>query len=98
MLKNYQGIVVVTTNACEHIDDDFQRRTDVVVKFSPPQARERWQIRQLHLPWNHLVDHAYFEDIEVRCEMTGGQIRNAAFPATLLPLDEGSDIKSRHLS
>ena len=43
-LENYQGIVVVTTNAWEHIDNAFQRRTDVVVHFIPPQAQERWHI------------------------------------------------------
>ena len=87
-LENYQGIVVVTTNAWEHIDDAFQRRTDVVVHFIPPQTQERWQIGQLHLPENQVVDHTYFKEVATRYDMTGGQIRNAALPVTLLALDE----------
>lgn len=51
-LENYQGVVVITTNAREDIDNAFQRRMDVVVNFIPPQAQERWQIWQLHLPEN----------------------------------------------
>jgi SpoVK/Ycf46/Vps4 family AAA+-type ATPase len=86
-LENYQGIVVITTNAREHIDDAFQRRMDVVVNFIPPQAQERWQIWQLHLPENHTVDQPYLEDVACRCTMTGGQIRNAALHATLLALE-----------
>ena len=61
-LENYQGIVVITTNASEHIDDAFQRRMDVVVTFIPPQAQERWRIWQLHLPAHHRIDHAYLEE------------------------------------
>ena len=87
-LENYQGIVVVTTNAWEHIDDAFQRRMDVVVSFIPPQALERWHIWQVHLPDDHGVDHDHLEEVAVRCALTGGQIRNAVLPVTLLALDE----------
>jgi len=87
-LENYQGIVDVTTNVWENIDDAFQRRMDVVVNFIPPQAQERWQIWQLHLPENQVVDHTYFKGVATRYDITGGQIRNAALPVTLLALDE----------
>ncbi len=86
-LENYQGIVVVTTNLGEAIDQAFQRRMDVVVHFLRPQAQERWQIWQLHLPETHAVDEAYLEEVAMRCALTGGQIRNAAFHATLLAVD-----------
>ncbi|MCI0393436.1 MAG: ATP-binding protein [Chloroflexi bacterium] len=96
-LEHYQGIVVVTTNAAENIDSAFQRRMDVVVNFVAPQAEERWRIWQLHLPEDHLVDHACLEEVAVRCAITGGQIRNAALHATLLALDEGRPLASWHL-
>ncbi|MGA1839281.1 MAG: AAA family ATPase [bacterium] len=97
-LENYQGIVIVTTNLGEAIDTGFQRRMDVVVNFVRPQALERWQIWQLHLPENHDVDIPYLEDVAVRCTMTGGQIRNAALQATMLALDTGKGIlRSQHL-
>jgi SpoVK/Ycf46/Vps4 family AAA+-type ATPase len=87
-LENYQGIVVVTTNAGENIDSAFQRRMDVVVSFIPPQALERWHIWQVHLPDDHGVDHDHLEEVAVRCALTGGQIRNAVLPVTLLALYE----------
>lgn len=96
-LEHYQGIVVVTTNAAENIDSAFQRRMDVVVNFVAPQAEERWRIWQLHLPQDHLVDEVLLEMVAVRCELTGGQIRNAALQATLLALNGGHSLSAWHL-
>ena len=96
-LEHYQGIVVVTTNAAENIDSAFQRRMDVVVNFVAPQAEERWRIWQLHLPQDRLVDEAMLEMVAVRCELTGGQIRNAALQATLLALNDGRSLSTWHL-
>lgn len=89
-LESYRGIIVVTTNAAQYIDNAFQRRMDVVVQFVPPSAEERWTIWQLHLPPGHMVHPAYLEEISARCPLTGGQIRNAALHATLLAVDDGS--------
>jgi hypothetical protein len=86
-LESYQGIVLITTNAAENIDSAFQRRMDVVLNFTVPQAEERWHIWRLHLPLAHTVDPLALERIAARCAMTGGQIRNAAQLATLLALD-----------
>lgn len=89
-LETYQGIVLITTNAEGNIDTAFKRRLDVVVNFVAPHIQQRWHIWQLHLPENHGVDYAFLEEIALRCTMTGGQIRNAAFHATMLALDEGN--------
>jgi hypothetical protein len=96
-LEHYQGIVVMTTNAAQHIDTAFQRRMDVVVNFLPPQSQERWYIWQLHLPADHAVDPAYLDEVATRCIMTGGQIRNAALHATLVALDDGGVVRRGHL-
>lgn len=96
-LETYQGIVIVTTNAAEHIDPAFQRRMDVVVNFVLPQAPQRWRIWRLHLPHDHAVEDAFLDEIAQRCAFTGGQIRNAAQLATLLALDEQSAVRRRHV-
>lgn len=93
-LERYQGIVVVTTNAGEQIDQAFQRRMDVVVNFLSPQAQERLHIWHLHLPPGHGITPAYLEEVAVRCALTGGQIRNAVLHATLSALDRGGVIDS----
>jgi hypothetical protein len=96
-LESYQGIVVITSNAAEKIDSAFQRRLDVVIHFVVPQAEARRQIWELHLPAEHTVEPALLEELAVRCEMTGGQIRNAALHATLLSLTDGIPVGNLHL-
>ena len=97
-LESFEGIVVVTTNAGDRIDNAFQRRMDVVINFSPPDPNERWAIWQLHLPVDHAVDHSLLEDVAGRCKLSGGEIRNAALHASLLALGNGGIVTSVHLA
>jgi SpoVK/Ycf46/Vps4 family AAA+-type ATPase len=97
-LENYQGIVLITTNAAQNIDTAFQRRMDVVVDFVPPQADERWAIWQLHMPDDCAVRADFLARVAAQCALTGGQIRNAALLSTLLAVSDGSGrVRNRHL-
>jgi hypothetical protein len=96
-LESYEGILVVTTNTGERIDPAFRRRLDVVVEFRAPDATERWSIWQLHLPPGHAVDGAFLDEVAARCQLTGGQIRNAVLHASLLALEEGGLVSSGHV-
>jgi SpoVK/Ycf46/Vps4 family AAA+-type ATPase len=96
-LESFESILIVTTNAVDRIDNAFQRRMDVVVDFRPPDAAERWNIWQMHLPAGHVIDEALLNEIAGRCVMTGGQIRNAALHASVLALEEQGIMKSMHL-
>jgi ATPase family associated with various cellular activities (AAA) len=96
-LESFEGILIVTTNAGDRIDGAFQRRMDVVISFPAPDAAERWMIWQLHLPACHRVAAPSLDEITMRCEMTGGQIRNAALHASLLALSGGGTITAAHL-
>jgi len=93
-LESFEGILVVTTNASERIDNAFQRRMDVVISFSPPSPPERWAIWQLHLPPGHAVDYSLLEEVAGRCVLSGGQIKNAALHASLLALEDGGIVTS----
>jgi hypothetical protein len=86
-LESYQGIVIVTTNAGNRIDQAFQRRFDVTVSFYPPDVNERLAIWQLHFPASHRVAAARLEEVARHCALTGGQIRNAALHAALLAVN-----------
>ncbi|MBO0782784.1 MAG: AAA family ATPase, partial [Ktedonobacteraceae bacterium] len=96
-LEAFEGILIVTTNASVRIDSAFQRRMDVVVDFLPPDASERWAIWQLHLPTGHAIDPALLREVVGRCNLTGGQIRNAVLHASLLGLNDGGLLASAHL-
>ena len=90
-LEAHDGIVVITTNAGDRIDPAFLRRIDVVVEFRPPDAAQRWDLWRGHLPPDHAVDDGALADIAYRCQLTGGQIRNAVLHAWLLALERGPD-------
>lgn len=86
-LECFEGILIVTTNAGDRIDAAFERRIDVVVEFQQPEAPERWEIWQMHLPTPNAVDPDFLNDVATRCALGGGQIRNAVLHASLLALD-----------
>jgi SpoVK/Ycf46/Vps4 family AAA+-type ATPase len=97
-LEAFEGIVIVTSNASELIDSAFQRRMDVVIAFPPPGPVDRWSLWQMHLPMHHGIAIEFLEDVARRCELRGGQIRNAALHASLLALDDGGVVTSEHLA
>jgi hypothetical protein len=96
-LESYQGVLLVTTNAADRIDPAFQRRMDVVLGFVEPEPAERLAIWQMHLAEDHRVDPGYLDELSVRAEMTGGQIRNATLHAALLALEERRPVDTGHL-
>src|SRR6185503_10109577 len=91
-LESFEGILIVTTNAGDRIDNAFQRRMDMLINFPAPDALGRWAIWQLHLPPTHEVDSWFLEEAAGRCSLNGGQIRNAALHASLLALEDGGAI------
>jgi SpoVK/Ycf46/Vps4 family AAA+-type ATPase len=88
-LETYNGIVIVTTNAAEHLDSAFARRMDIVLQFSPPGPEERLHLWRLHLPGEHTIEYSDMEYLASAWELTGGQIRNAAKHACLTALKSG---------
>lgn len=93
-LESFEGVLLITTNAADRIDNAFQRRMDVVIPFSPPTPPERWAIWQLHLPPTHAIDFSMLEEVAGRCVLSGGQIKNAALHASLLALEDGGIVTS----
>ncbi len=96
-LEAFEGVVLVTTNAGAHIDTAFQRRIDVVVDFRAPDASERHCLWQLHLPVEHAVDANALAEIASRCQLSGGQIRNAVLHATLLATEAKRTVSTAHV-
>ncbi len=97
-LESYEGIILITTNAAQRIDQAFVRRLDVVVDFSLPEAEQRRRLWELHLPLDHQVDEMFLERAIQRCKLSGGQIRNTALHAGLLALREGRPVCAEELA
>ncbi|GAC1402516.1 MAG: hypothetical protein NVSMB56_17500 [Pyrinomonadaceae bacterium] len=96
-LESFEGILIITTNANDRIDGAFQRRMDIVVDFAAPDAQERWLIWQIHLPESHAIPSSLLDELARRCELTGGQIRNAVLHASTLALNQSGIVGGAHL-
>lgn len=97
-LEHYQGIFLVTTNTPGRIDSAFQRRMDVYIEFNPPNAAQRYDIWRLHCPAQHALEDGFMRTVAARCNLSGGQIRNAALHATVLAVDVGQPLSHAHLT
>ncbi len=81
-IENHPGIVILTTNSRERIDNAFTRRIDMVVEFPLPGFEQR-----LHLWRSHLGDRGpgepVYRTLASYCDLSGGQIRNAVLSAAV---------------
>jgi ATPase family associated with various cellular activities (AAA) len=79
-IESHPGIVILTTNSRERIDNAFTRRLDLIVEFPMPDFEER-----LHLWRSHLGDRGPGEEIYRNlasyCDLAGGQVRNVVLTA-----------------
>lgn len=96
-LEQYDGIVLITTNAIGRIDEAFMRRFDVIIEFAFPEAEERFALFHLHLPHDQQVSERFLHQVAYRCRLSGGQIRNVALHAMLLGIDDKAPVDDTHL-
>jgi hypothetical protein len=97
-LESFSGIIVITTNAGDRIDQAFERRLDVVIDFPAPDGITRLSLWQAHLPGDAgAIDPFFLEEIAVRCQLTGGQIRAAVLHARVLAMEDGETLGARHI-
>lgn len=93
-IENHPGVVILTTNSRQRIDNAFSRRIDHVVDFPLPGYAER-----LALWRNHLG--SAFEDMDMcqhlasHADLAGGQVRNAVLSAAVVAA--GGEITPLHL-
>jgi SpoVK/Ycf46/Vps4 family AAA+-type ATPase len=96
-LESFQGIVIITTNAAQNIDDAFARRMDVVIDFARPDATLRRRLWDIHLPTAHDISADTLEQVVDRCALSGGQICTASLYAALLALHDETSAGDAHL-
>ncbi|WHO39149.1 ATP-binding protein [Sphingobium sp. AP49] len=97
-LEAFDGIAILASNLAQGIDEAFMRRLDSVVPMPRPAAAQRLRLWQLHLPAETRLTPRLPLDLLARhCEMTGGEIRNAALAAAYAAADEDRRITTRDL-
>lgn len=94
-VERFNGLVILTSNFKNNIDDAFLRRFNSIVKFSKPTVQERIQLWALTLPKKAIVDYSLVEQLATHYELTGAQIVSAIMHASLLALEEKSETLSK---
>lgn len=90
-VENFDGIVVLTTNFKNNIDDAFLRRFNSVIGFTKPNAAERLQMWNNSMPKNaKLIEENIFDSISKTYELTGAQIVSAITYACLQTIENNS--------
>lgn len=98
-VENFDGLVILTSNFKNNIDDAFLRRFNSIIHFNKPTAEERLQLWHNCMPQKtKLKDHNILEIVAKNYELNGAQIVSAMAFACLQTLDENTTIiDSRHI-
>ena len=96
-MEEHQGITILTTNLRDNIDKAFERRLRFIVKFSLPDAQNRYSIWQKVFPKNAPCDVLDLEFLAQNFELSGASIRNIALSAAFLAADRDGVIKMTHI-
>lgn len=94
-VERFNGLVILTSNFKNNIDDAFLRRFNSIVKFSKPTIEERIRLWTNAIPKNVSVEDSLIEDLATYYELTGAQIVSAIMHASLLALEEESNALSK---
>ncbi|CAD7797904.1 ATP-dependent zinc metalloprotease FtsH [Chryseobacterium aquaeductus] len=92
-VENFDGLVILTTNFKNNIDDAFLRRFNCLIGYSKPSADERLLLLQKILPKNILLeDSDILQKLASKYDLTGAQIVSVMAYACLQAIEERSDL------
>jgi len=96
-VEAFDGVVVLATNFEKSIDPAFLRRIHSRIDFVLPEAEQRRQIWDRHLPAVARLDDVDLTFLADNFDFSGGQIRNAAVHAGFIAASNKSAIGMSHL-
>jgi hypothetical protein len=93
----HEGLVILTSNRPAALDEGFQRRIRVSVRFDLPDREARLAIWESLLPARRLEPGAHLDDF-AGAELSGASIRAAALAALVFATADGSAVTEAHLA
>lgn len=97
-LEQYDGIVILSTNLINNIDDAFMRRIKFIIHFSVPDAAVRLELWRTSftdkMPLSDDIDLPYLAE---RFEFTGASIKNIVLESAFLAVMNDSEIKQEYI-
>lgn len=94
-VENFNGLVILTTNFKNNIDDAFLRRFNSIVKFSKPNIEERLKLWRNSKPNQVDIEEELLSQLASHYEFTGAQIVSAIMHASLLAIEQNEKYLSK---
>jgi SpoVK/Ycf46/Vps4 family AAA+-type ATPase len=92
-VENSNGLIILTTNFKNNIDDAFLRRFNCLVSYSKPDADDRFLLWQKMIPANiTLEDSDISHKIATNYDLTGAQIVSAITYACLQAIEKKDSV------
>ncbi|MCI3939203.1 ATP-binding protein [Chryseobacterium aahli] len=92
-VENFNGLIILTTNFKNNIDDAFLRRFNCLVSYSKPDADDRFLLWQKMIPANiTLEDSDILRKIAINYDLTGAQIVSVITYACLQAIEEKDSV------
>jgi AAA+ superfamily predicted ATPase len=96
LTESYRGLVILTTNMRQAMDQAFMRRIRFVVNFQFPEYDQRYLLWKRVFP-----SRVPLADLDLdwlaKINLTGGQIRSIAMNAAFRAADEGQAVAMPHI-
>lgn len=92
-VENFNGLIILTTNFKNNIDDAFLRRFNCLIQYNKPNVEERALLWRNIIPLNiPLEDPDIVYKIAEKYELTGAQIVSAITYACLQAIEENDSV------
>jgi SpoVK/Ycf46/Vps4 family AAA+-type ATPase len=95
-MERFEGVVILTTNLRQNLDDAFTRRLDFLIEFPFPDEAARRRIWEVLLPPEAPRGEIDFA-LLARLRLAGGNIKNAVYAAAFYAAAEKRAIGTRDL-
>jgi ATPase family associated with various cellular activities (AAA) len=95
-IELHEGLVVLTSNRPAALDEGFQRRLRLSIRFELPDHRARRQIWAALLPAEQLAPGACLDEVAA-AELSGAGIRAAALSALVFAAADRTLVSTDHL-
>lgn len=97
-IERHAGLCILATNLPANMDDAFQRRLAVSIRFPSPESPERFRLLQSFIPHGApLAPDVNLEVLADKAVLAGGGLKNIVLAAAFRAAGEGSPISMKHL-
>ncbi|MBR6104876.1 MAG: ATP-binding protein [Paludibacteraceae bacterium] len=90
-IEAYNGLVILSTNLRDNVDEAFSRRFQSIIHFPMPDAGQREQLwKEIFSPMCSFEDESILKTVAEKYELSGGSILNVVEYCSILSMSRNS--------